>query len=182
MDLTYKIKTSRNNAEITLKEDFKSSMLEFEQYFFHFSISVLSDNKKVAVIKGIIFDNYLIEDDEESIANIADSIDGDVGGAMAMLYYDENYDESGEVCYIDRFYISPRFRQRGIGSYLLDNLQDILKYLLNANIAYFVTFINPRNSKGEDDNKMKKIMMNIFSKSDFEEIDNSGYYAKTCRS
>ena len=40
--------------------NFSDSIMELDKYFFDFTISVLSNNKKVAILKGTIFDNDLI--------------------------------------------------------------------------------------------------------------------------
>lgn len=185
MYLTYKIFTSRNKSQVKLEKNFSDSIMELDRYFFDFTISVLSNNKKVAILKGTIFDNDLIENDDKTIDDIADSIDGDVEGAISMLYNETNYAVFGEVCYIDRFYILPNFRQKGIGSYLLSNLRDILRFLFDAKIEFFTTFISPHNYIDKkwienDDKKMKKLMTSLFVKYGFKEIGNSGNYAKIC--
>lgn len=183
MYLTYKITTSRNKSRVKLETDFNASIFELDKYFFNFTILALWNNKKMAIIEGIIFDNDLIANDDEDIAYIADSIEGSVAEAIAML--DNEHVTYGEVCYIERFYVFPEVRQKGIGSYLLANLKDILKFLFNANIEFFTTFINPYNNIEKEwiesgDEKMKKLMIKVFTKYGFEEINGSGNYARDC--
>lgn len=187
MYLTYKVKTSRNKSQVRYEKDFSDSIMELDKYFFNFTISVLCNNKKVAIIEGTIFDNDLIANDDEDIADIADSIEGTVAGAITKL--DDDCIIYGEVCYIERFYIFLNFRQKGLGSYLLSNLQYILKFLLNAKIEFFTTFINPHNYADkkwicieDNDEGMKSLMVSFFTKYGFKEIDDSGYYAKECSS
>lgn len=187
MYLTYRVKTSRDKSKVEFKNYFSSSISELDKYFFNFTISVLYNTKKVAIIEGTIFDNNLIENDGEIIDDIADSIDGDVAGAIAMLYNESDCFVFGEVCYLDRFYVFPNFRQNGIGSYLLNNMQSVLKFLLNANINSFTTFINPHNYVDkkwicieDNDDGMKEIMVRFYKKYGFNQICDSGYYAKEC--
>jgi len=132
MELTYKIQTSKNNSQISTDSDFNSSLAEYDKYSFCFSITVLNNRKKIAFIEGQIFDEIAISDDGEDLINVADSFSGGVSDAIEVLYYSDFYNEIAYlpeyICYIDRFYIFPNARQRGIGSYLLNNLPNILKY------------------------------------------------------
>lgn len=85
---------------------------------------------------------------------------------------------------MERYYIIPQYRNKGIGSYLLNNLDKILNYFLNVNIKCFIIYPNPQvpiNKEWKDiedkKSEMKKLMEKIIKNAGYKQINKSGYYA-----
>lgn len=145
-----------------------------------------SDLKLAAIIEIIIFDYDLIEEDGEDIVDVADSIEGDVYSNIEELvnskYFDNNDIFVGNICSLERFYIVPEYRKKGIGKYLINNLCDLIKEHSNINISYIIAFLKPMDfidNKWEDTpnpQKMKTIMLDFYKNNGFKRIKKSNYY------
>ena len=82
---------------------------------------------------------YLMEVTDEFV-DVADAYSGDLGGAMERLYLvSKHLDMEGEdygttYGYIHVLYVNPEYRKKGISSFLLKNLSEILN--IHHNIEY----------------------------------------------
>ncbi|MBS6554054.1 MAG: GNAT family N-acetyltransferase [Clostridium sp.] len=142
--------------------------------------------KLVARIETIIFDYDLIEEDDEDIVDVADSITGDVYSNIEELinskYFDNNYIFVGNICSLERFYIMPEYRNKGIGKYLINNLCELIKEHSNINISYIVAFLKPMDfidNKWVDTpnpQKMKNMMVEFYKNNGFKRIKKSNYF------
>ena len=90
------------------------------------------------------------------------------------------------------FYINKQFRSCGIGSYIIDNLEDILYYYANTIIDKIIVLPQPRvvnKSKGlqniSEKNKKKDVIMkrlvSFYNENGFEFIKNTKYMVKKIR-
>ena len=96
--------------------------------------------------------------DFEAMASAIVGKDGNIKQEIA--------DEDDTIVYIEDFYINKQFRNCGIGSYIIDNLEDILYYYANTIIDKIIVLPQPRvvnKSKGlqniSEKNKKKDVIM-----------------------
>lgn len=76
---------------------------------------------------------------------------------------------------IDKFVIANEFRRKGIVSYLLSNIKDILKAYFNIDIITAVGILNP--NKGEPEN-MREIQEKCYTKNGFTVYSSDKYFYK----
>lgn len=197
MNLNFKISIDKNKTNnIDTSKPFEESLDEYQKYAFTFSLNVYKGKNKVAIVSGYVMDEDKIINDNQDLLGIADMYEGTFAEAIEILSNNTIYEEEIEdnfinvswfICYIERFYVFPKYRKQGIGKYLLTNLSEILGHFLNAPIRCFVTFINPQTltAKGWEftepkDEIIKKVMIKLFKEVGYKEIDNSDYFAINC--
>ena len=94
-------------------------------------------------------------------------------------------DEDDTIVYIEDFYINKQFRNCGIGSYILDNIEDILYFYANTVINKIIVLPQPRvvNKSKElqnisEKNKKKDLIMkklvSFYEENGFEFISCEG--------
>ena len=122
--------------------------------------------------------------DFEAMASAIVGKDGNIKPEIA--------DEDDTIVYIEDFYINKQFRNCGIGSYIIDNLEDILYYYANTVINKIIVLPQPRvvnKSKGlqniSEKNKKKDVIMkrlvSFYNENGFEFIKNTKYMVKKIR-
>ena len=122
--------------------------------------------------------------DFEAMASAIVGKDGNIKPEIA--------DEDDTIVYIEDFYINKQFRNCGIGSYIIDNLEDILYYYANTVINKIIVLPQPRvvnKSKGlqniSEKNKKKDLIMkkliSFYEENGFEFIKNTKYMLKKIR-
>ena len=92
-----------------------------------------------------------------------------------------------KLCVIWNLYISPEFRRRGIGGWLVENLEDILFFYTGTRTCGFVAFPCPggknayeKESAPDRTDEMYQDMVNLIERYGFAEIDNTNYFFKKC--
>ena len=167
------IKVTTNNLllnDVSTECDFKDShYFPDGSHSFVTTLELSQKETKVAFISITLFDLNAIEDAECDLLDIADQYDSDTHAAISSLVQSGIADDVGDnnifkrpfIAYIKRFYVEPNFREKGIGSWILLNLQDILLYSLNIDIRAFVTLPSPETPNAdytcwEDDNHKPK--------------------------
>ena len=154
-------------------------------------------DEKIATVSGIFFDEYKILNEGEDIVELADIIDVDVYRAMLDLskskLHNQDLDENKAwlplfSCYIERIYIYPKFRSRGLGRYIFENLEQIFLHCFNTYIHSFVIYPKPQqpdekngwiNSPDADGSILKR-MIDILKKTGYKKIGKSRFYAINC--
>ncbi len=192
-------KTSKENVIFDTDTSFADDSFELEKYYNRITIHIYDvdeddfsgdfeeeDLNLVAIIEAILFNYDLIEEDGEDVIDVADSIEADVYSNIYELknskYFDEDDIYIGDICSLERFYIAPKYRRRGVGKYLMENLCDIIKYHSNIEVGYIVTFIKPMDYTDEkwvdvkNSKDMKKIMVDFYKKNGFKRIRKSNYF------
>jgi hypothetical protein len=136
-------------------------------------------------------------DEGRNIVYIADMYDGDVYNAMESLSKSKIYKQESDpnlafdapyICYIERVYINPEFRRKGISKYIFKNLYHIFLHCLNIHTRCFIIYPKPqqpgeKNSwvdSPDEDGSMKKLMIDVIKKSGYRQIGKSGYFAINC--
>lgn len=198
MKLKIKVSSSRNEIEwIDINEPFSQCIDEMEEYSFRAFLSIFEEDTLVAEVYGVVFDEEKIINEGQDIVDIADMYDGDTEGAISTLIkskiYKQELDEnliftSPYSCYIEKVYVNPEYRGKGIGKYIFNNLYDIFLHCLNIHIRCFIIYPKPQQPDDEgnwenspdEDGSMKKLMIDVIKKSGYREIGKSGYFAINC--
>lgn len=196
MILKIEVSSSRDEIEwIDTNEPFSQCIDEMEQYSFRAFVSIFEEDNLVAEVSGIVFDEQKILNEGQDIVDIADMYDSDTFGAISTLIeskiYKQELDENliftpPYSCYVEKVYVEPEYRRKGIAKYIFNNLYEIFLHCLNIHIRCFVIYPNPQqpNEKGIwenlSDEDMKKLMINVIKKSGYRRIGKSGYFAINC--
>ena len=173
----------------TLDEDFE------QKYTFKGGVYLNDENEnRVAAVEGLFIDEDMIEYNmEKSMSEIANLINEDVSKAFYYLEKSEIFNSSKSVnqifpmhsCYIERFYVKPEYRGKGIGTQLLGELDKICFYMLNTHIHCFVTYPSPYKPDGgwkDDEERIaaRQRMIHFFEKDGYVNLNDTGFYAKEC--
>lgn len=156
------------------------------------------DEKEVFIgrLEGNFFETVEELEDTDFI-NICDSISTDLT-SMAAEITDKNGDIKDEICdydenimYIDRIYIEEKYRGLGIASYVIENLNGILRYTSRIDPHVLVLLPAPQEkdesgslSEVKDENEREKQLnklLKFYKKLGFKNIKNSKYMFKRVR-
>lgn len=203
MFLKFVCENSQNELNVAIDNDFGSDIEDYK-YSYYISIKVFDidaediDEEKteglnlVAIIEARLFNIDEIENDGEDLIDIADRIDQETYENIYELFNSKIYDEDriyqAHACYLERFYVMPDYRKKGIGKYLLENLSKILKYQTNADIRYTILQVVPLNYTNDKWQRIKKcsemknFMKSMYEKAGFKQIKKSNYFAKIDKS
>ncbi|MEM3489843.1 MAG: GNAT family N-acetyltransferase, partial [Nitrososphaerota archaeon] len=75
--------------------------------------------------------------------------------------------------YIERFYIKPEYRRKGIGSFAIEFLPYILEYTLNVSIGALTIIPNAGKDDYFENQKETKKLVEFANKHGFKKIRNS---------
>lgn len=98
-------------------------------------------------------------------------------------------DETDTIGYIEDFYINKQYRNYGIGSYVINNLDEILYFYSNLFINKFVVLPQPRvvnknkehqnvSEKNKNKDLLMKRLISFYEMNEFEFIENTNYMLK----
>ena len=145
----------------------------------------------VAEIIVTVFDDYLCLKDNISPTEAALAKGEEEFEAFSALFKSEDFKNKVEdtpqdlldSCYLNRFYIHPKFRNKGIGTFLKNNLFDLLEAHFLREFQAIVVFPYPtairdfpltKKAWKEMDVKLKRCLVNA----DFEELNDKKHYIK----
>lgn len=170
------------NSCISLDRNFASQIDDHDVKFLPVKITMSDDDDIVAILEVIIIDS-LIYEEPEYMFELGDDLEGEfydaledfIGSAPFKKLQEDGY---SNIAYISRLYVMPKYRQNGIGKYLLNNIESILEETIGFNIGCFLTFICPLDYDGKTwtpngDDEMRKIMKRLFKSNGFKNIKNS---------
>lgn len=169
----------------------------FISYFFiDIYASDLEENKdtKIGFIKGC----YILPEEYMENCDFFDVCDAENQELMLMAesLIDKNFDFKEGIaditdciCYVSNFYIYKKFRNLGIGSHLINELDDILYYYSRDIITKIVLLPQPRvinnqrhlqniSEKNKDREILKNKLRKFYLDNGFIQIDNSEYMIK----
>lgn len=103
--------------------------------------------KKVAIVNAIFLNIKNMYNDGINIEDVADVIDtpytDDIVSAIELFFNNNllpetDFDKTVSLCYLNRVYIYPEFRNNGIATYIFDNIQEIfnIKYISYLDIFF----------------------------------------------
>ena len=207
MTLKFTMNSTQNNLLFHTDENaIDSSRTCFEGYYVYqsffdvYMVEELSDNccdlkeTKVAEIAATFVDENRCLNDGVDLFEAADIIDQDIASAFEILFYrSRKYKQVSEdaaavplvSCYLDRLYVLPEHRNKGIGTYLLDNLADIFEVHVNRCVRAIITYPAPFHMSEEvvndaDREKMLKTMKRHLKKAGYKEFGNTNYFIHAC--
>ena len=118
---------------------------------------------------------------------------------MAEVLIEKNWNLKNEIvnerdtiCYISEFYLNKKFRNLGIGSFVLENLAELISYYSEQMITKIIVLPEPL-VKGKDGllkamsennpekEKLKEDLIKFYSENVFKEIENSRYMIKNLK-
>ena len=180
--------------------DTEKSVSECEEYEFegkyhqYLWLTIYLDDKqklKIGKICMCCFDMATIELDGEDLVDIADSIDQDVYEAIDIVvakeFLPENVLERPMLCYLETLYITPEFRGKGIGTWIVQNLHSLVPFYLKSQVYGFVTYPRPSDGHEADDvieniiktDPMYNHMERLLLKNGYKRIDKTNYFFKS---
>lgn len=145
--------------------------------------------KLKGALSGTILDEREVYNWEEMI-DVADSIDGDIWSAIDSLYSvkknrtDYSYYENSSCVYIHRLYVNEDSRRQGLATYMLKNLEGMMRYFFKTYPHFVVTIPVPEGFEeeynAEEYKHMQKLMCSTLNKQGFKRIPNRDTYFKRC--
>lgn len=153
-------------------------------------VDEISEKDKVQV--GKIVASFIDEgnclDDGVNPFIIADDDNADFGIAIDAMHHARAYEELSInkewkplfTVYMDTFYIYPEYRNKGIGTYLLENIGEILRIFTNKDIHAVGVILKPQCLNGEtmteeEEVAMLRKMQRIFKRAGYKKISDEVY-------
>lgn len=172
-----------------------------EQYITDFWIDIYVTNleedseMKIGYMKGNLFTPLDFTRFDIDFDDVADSRGWDFYDmACAIMGNDKNVrpeiaDESDTICYIEDFYINKQYRNYGIGSYIINNLEEILFFYANLFPTTLIVLPQPRvvnkdrghqniSEKNRNKDLLMEKLISFYKKNGFEFIENINYMLK----
>lgn len=148
----------------------------------------------VAVVETVFFNIKHIYNDDVNIQDIADVIENDFGEDISHAidifinntdYVDNDFEQSELLCYLHRLYIYPEYRDKGVGTYIFENVQDIFEYITGYKTKTIIIYPKPQEPKSngwgaseDKDGVMLNKMISIIEQFQFYPIEDTGFYIK----
>ena len=154
-------------------------------------VDEISDEDKVRVgeiVASFIDEANCLNDGVDALV-IADDESIDFGIALDAMQRSRDYEKLSInkewqplfTVYMDTFYIYPEYRNKGIGTYLLNNIGDILRIFTNKEIHAVGVILKPQCLSGEtmteeEESAMLRKMQRLFKNAGYKKIKNSEVY------
>lgn len=139
-------------------------------------------NNLVGEIEVILLDEDELDYHHLDVLDVVDTYSGEASSAMGALLKFKPYTElpflTGNTVYVENFYIYPKYRNKGIATYIWENFGEILKYCIGRKICAITTSIYPILKDNEEAEKMIKIMSKVLERTGFTKTDFD--YVKVC--
>ena len=148
----------------------------------------------VAVVETVFFNIKHIYNDDVDIQDIADVIENDFGEDISHAidifvnntkYVSNDFEQSELLCYLHRLYIYPEYRDKGIGTYIFENVQDIFEYITGNKTKIIIIHPKPQEPKSngwgaseDNDGVMLNKMISKIEQFQFYPIEDTGFYIK----
>lgn len=145
---------------------------------FYITLSYVDED--VLVCRGIFVDESALQGD--TLAEVADAFIADAGVAFSALEQSKDYMEpeleneaviNPGCIYIDRLFVSPKYRGQGISKALLNNLPEIFLHKYSFNLRYACIIIRPDAQDDIPDEEMVRIMKKTIVQNGFTDISDS---------
>lgn len=148
----------------------------------------------VAVVETVFFNIKHIYNDNVDIQDIADVIQNDFGEDISHAidifinntnYVGNDFEQSELLCYLHRLYIYPEYRDKGVGTYIFENIQDIFEYITGYKTKTIIIYPKPQEQKSngwgaseDKDGIMLNKMISKIEQFQFYPIEDTGFYIK----
>ena len=174
-----------------------------EKYINHFVIRILITdiNEDTDTEIGFIRGKIIHSEEEMEDCNFYEVCDAHSQELeeMAEVLIEKNWNLKNEIvnerdtiCYISEFYLNKKFRNLGIGSFVLENLAELISYYSEQMITKIIVLPEPL-VKGKDGllkamsennpekEKLQEDLIKFYSENGFKEIENSRYMIKNIK-
>ncbi len=190
-----KIKDSRTCEFMAINVPF-TNFLKGSEGYYHFNKTFMvfdDDETAVAIIDASVFNIERIYKDESDFDEhlfVEGFKDTDALDIIRKLNAKNEKAFPGASCYINAFWVEPEYRNRGIATYLLDNIIELLENYINMPVNTVVICQNQIKVKPtlygsfakkeiETENaEMKKQILHILNKTGFKRFVGSEYFVK----
>lgn len=129
------IQVSDDNWLCNLDPSNFADFIHFDIYEFEESDDELyTDKKPIGFISGVFFDIDLAQESNIHIFDLFDSHNDEYEAVYEALigkdgeFNDDMVGLSRNILYLDRLYISPEFRRKGIGYFVISNIEELIRY------------------------------------------------------
>lgn len=142
-----------------------------------------------ATVEGHFFKYNRIDEFNIDILDLADTISDDVHKAIMTLVdntllAEVDMEYMPLICYLGRLYIYPKYRNKGIATYIYENLQELFEYATSDLTSVFITLPCPQeptlDGKWENisNDNMFEQMVSLLNKHEFKSVGKEGFYYK----
>ena len=174
-----------------------------EKYINHFVIRILITdiNEDTDTEIGFIRGKIIHSEEEMEDCNFYEVCDAHSQELeeMAEVLIEKNWNLKNEIvnerdtiCYISEFYLNKKFRNLGIGSFVLENLAELISYYSEQMITKIIVLPEPlvkgkdgllkaMSENNHEKEKLKEDLIKFYSENGFKEIENSRYMIKTIK-
>ena len=174
-----------------------------EKYINHFVIRILITdiNEDTDTEIGFIRGKIIHSEEEMEDCNFYEVCDAHSQELeeMAEVLIEKNWNLKNEIvnerdtiCYISEFYLNKKFRNLGIGSFVLENLAELISYYSEQIITKIIVLPEPlvkgkdgllkaMSENNHEKEKLKEDLIKFYSENGFKEIENSRYMIKTIK-
>ena len=174
-----------------------------EKYINHFVIRILITdiNEDTDTEIGFIRGKIIHSEEEMEDCNFYEVCDAHSQELeeMAEVLIEKNWNLKNEIvnerdtiCYISEFYLNKKFRNLGIGSFVLENLAELISYYSEQMITKIIVLPEPlvkgkdgllkaMSENNPDKEKLKEDLIKFYSENVFKEIENSRYMIKNLK-
>lgn len=171
-----------------------------EKYINHFVIRILITdiNEDTDTEIGFIRGKIIHSEDEMEDCNFYEVCDAHSQELeeMAEVLIEKNWNlrndiinDRDTICYISEFYLNKKFRNLGIGSFVLENLTELISYYSEQMITKIIVLPEPlvkgkdgllkaMSENNHEKEKLKEDLTKFYSENGFKEIKNSKYMIK----
>lgn len=197
MKLKIEVRSTRDELFIDTNKPFVDNIrFADEYYYFYFDLYFFKGKNQISEVHGLAFDEEANDDNDYAIGDIADDLSGDAGIAIFTMLQSDLYNDIllGSVftntysVYIDKVYVDPEYRNKGIGKYILDNLRSILQHTFNISTRCFTIVPRPQIPNEEDEwendpdinGEKRKIMIKVIEQAGYKQIEDTEVWANNC--
>ena len=172
----------------TVTENAKNNVREYYAYQINFNVyKDIGKRPLVAMFTVTILDEKKRRKDCVHL-NCVNRVNMVATESFEHLFNDKEYNErigenSSFLCYLDKFYVKPNYRRKGIGTYLLENLPDIIDLYFNCRVQAVTVYPAPMPLSGEvmSDSQKKRMftkMKRCFEQAGYREMNESNFYVR----
>lgn len=198
VNIKFKISTNKDIIEVPELNQMIETLIEQmdpeEKYVIYFKINILAEllsgkTSEIGFIEGYFFEAEMFLSEANSFFDLCDRISGDICGmAEAVTTKKGNIKSSicppeNNIMYIDKMYIEERYRNCGVGTYMIDNINALLRYSLNleAYVCVLMPYPQVKSPDGElthatEDTEEKRFrLIRFYRRTGFSEIKGTQY-------
>lgn len=149
----------------------------------------LNNNKElIASIDGIFYDMDYVYNYGFDFLDIFDMHSCDTVNIYDILFnQDDEIKEEYEtlnnnIFYLERIYVEKKYRHKGYAKFLLEQLEDIIRYVAKLNVGVLIVCSQPFEKQGDHDrmirkdNELQQKLNNLYESVGFKKIDHSHNY------